>query len=87
MEYKRQLNWDDWVELSDAANLLATSLCYISDDRFLYTSDPEDMERHLDPCWRTARKIAKMLRNMEVVKVPEPASGCNGSTTGEGSGV
>ena len=71
MEVK-MLNRNDWLELSDAANLLATSLCYISDDAFLYSSDPEDLERHLDPCWRTARKIANRLRNMERVEVPDP---------------
>ena len=71
MEVK-MLNRNDWLELSDVANLLATSLCYISDDAFLYSSDPEDLERHLDPCWRTARKIANRLRNMERVEVPDP---------------
>ena len=86
MEVKMQLNGYDWTQLYDTAKLLDMAI----DDMTIMNQgrgmDQMDLEELLYLCSRTARRIIEMVQGMERVPDPKPASGCNGSTTGEGSG-
>lgn len=87
MTYKWQIDSKDYGQLYDAAFLLEMALGYLGDTDFVCNRDYRDVINHLMPCLATARKIVKTIRDMEVVKVSEPASGGTVAQPDSGAGV
>ena len=72
MDYKWQLNRNDWTQLYDTAKLLEMTLDQMSFRNQGRGMDQMHLEELLDLCSRTTHRIIEMVQGMEQVPDPEP---------------
>ena len=86
MDYKHQIDNADYSKLINKVYLLEAVVFSLASYPFARNLSDSQVEDTGWLCFDIAREVSEMVRGMEWVPDPKPASGCNGSTTGEGSG-